>query len=250
MIKFFRNIRQYYIMTNKTSKYITYAIGEIILVVIGILIALSINNWNDDNKMGKQEIKKLKEISNSLIQTKANIREAQTDDHRWMQKNVTILDYLDNEKPYDPKLEACFGSYFWFSRPEIEFSTFEQLKLVGLDLISNDSLRAEIVKIFEKAFQLLYTENDQWNIAFINTTLPIHLKLFRKTFPENWSPGDDEYAKPINYNGLFDNDEYKNLLAETIALRKFEISNYERVIKDCESLVIAINNEISHLEND
>jgi len=46
MFKFFRTIRHSLIMENKTSKYFKYAIGEIILVVIGILIALQINNWN------------------------------------------------------------------------------------------------------------------------------------------------------------------------------------------------------------
>lgn len=46
MIKFFRKIRQQLLVENKISKYLLYAIGEIVLVVIGILIALSINNWN------------------------------------------------------------------------------------------------------------------------------------------------------------------------------------------------------------
>ena len=50
MIKFFRNIRQTLINEGKTSRYFKYAIGEIVLVVIGILIALSINNWNDQRK--------------------------------------------------------------------------------------------------------------------------------------------------------------------------------------------------------
>ena len=50
MIKFFRKIRQNLIMESKTSKYFKYAIGEIILVVIGILIALQINNWNESRK--------------------------------------------------------------------------------------------------------------------------------------------------------------------------------------------------------
>lgn len=48
MIKFFRTIRQNLIMENKTGKYLKYAIGEIVLVVIGILIALSINTWNEN----------------------------------------------------------------------------------------------------------------------------------------------------------------------------------------------------------
>jgi len=50
MIKFFRKIRQNLLSEGKTGKYLKYAIGEIVLVVIGILIALSINNWNENRK--------------------------------------------------------------------------------------------------------------------------------------------------------------------------------------------------------
>lgn len=50
MIKFFRKIRQNLLMENKTRKYLKYAVGEIVLVVIGILIALQINNWNENRK--------------------------------------------------------------------------------------------------------------------------------------------------------------------------------------------------------
>lgn len=53
MIKFFRHIRQRFISEGKTKKYLLYAIGEIVLVVIGILIALSINNWNEKRKQNK-----------------------------------------------------------------------------------------------------------------------------------------------------------------------------------------------------
>ncbi len=50
MLKFFRNIRQSLLMENKNAKYLKYAIGEIVLVVFGILIALQVNNWNEDRK--------------------------------------------------------------------------------------------------------------------------------------------------------------------------------------------------------
>lgn len=55
MIKFFRHIRKRLLSENKFSKYLLYAIGEIILVVIGILIALQINNWNEERNLNKQE---------------------------------------------------------------------------------------------------------------------------------------------------------------------------------------------------
>lgn len=55
MIKIFRKIRQNFIMKNESSKYLKYAIGEIVLVVIGILIAVSINEWSESRKQ-KQEL--------------------------------------------------------------------------------------------------------------------------------------------------------------------------------------------------
>lgn len=68
MIKFFRKIRQRLLTDNKFSKYLLYAIGEIILVVIGILIALQINNWNEEKKINKS-------ISDHLTILKQNLNE-------------------------------------------------------------------------------------------------------------------------------------------------------------------------------
>ena len=62
MIKFFRKIRQNLLSQGKTGKYFKYAIGEIILVVIGILIALQINNWNEYQKDRKSEQLRLHKI--------------------------------------------------------------------------------------------------------------------------------------------------------------------------------------------
>ncbi len=62
MIKKFRNIRQKLLSEGKTTKYFKYAIGEIVLVVIGILIALSINNWNE----GRKEVLKERQLLSNL----------------------------------------------------------------------------------------------------------------------------------------------------------------------------------------
>jgi hypothetical protein len=64
MIKFFRSIRRSLLMENKTSRYFKYAIGEILLVVIGILIALQANNWNEQRKV--QEA--IQNTENALVQ--------------------------------------------------------------------------------------------------------------------------------------------------------------------------------------
>ncbi len=59
MIKLFRKTRYNLMETGKTGKYLKYAIGEIVLVVIGILIALQINNWNESRKLQNEELKLL-----------------------------------------------------------------------------------------------------------------------------------------------------------------------------------------------
>ncbi|MCW5517958.1 DUF6090 family protein [Muriicola sp. Z0-33] len=66
MIKFFRRIRKSLLSEDKFSKYLLYAIGEIVLVVIGILIALSINNWNENRKTDIR-------IKNSLVALKSDL---------------------------------------------------------------------------------------------------------------------------------------------------------------------------------
>ena len=66
MIKFFRHIRKSLLQQNKTGKYFKYAIGEIVLVVIGILIALSINNWNENKKANTNFKKSLVNVFKDL----------------------------------------------------------------------------------------------------------------------------------------------------------------------------------------
>ncbi|MAU16125.1 MAG: hypothetical protein CMH46_11370 [Muricauda sp.] len=66
MIKFFRKIRKNLLSENKFSKYLLYAIGEIVLVIIGILIALQINNKNEQRKSENKIVSILKEVQNDL----------------------------------------------------------------------------------------------------------------------------------------------------------------------------------------
>tara|TARA_R110002033_G_C3870361_1_gene237157 strand:- start:1106 stop:1816 length:711 start_codon:yes stop_codon:yes gene_type:complete len=72
MIKFFRKIRQNLLIENKTGKYLKYAIGEIVLVMIGILLALQVSDWNQDRKDRISERKILNNINRDFVQNKVN----------------------------------------------------------------------------------------------------------------------------------------------------------------------------------
>lgn len=104
MIKFFRKIRQQLLTENKFSKYLIYALGEIFLVVIGILIALEINNWNNrkitQNRLDVYIEQIYKDISidlNTLSTLGKNLEEAQ-------KSSLICWDYFQNGNIRDPRL--------------------------------------------------------------------------------------------------------------------------------------------------
>ena len=107
MIKFFRRIRQKLIMENKTANYLKYAIGEIVLVVIGILIALQINNWNEDRKINLEEQRALLNIHSDFSKNKDLLNDLIATTKSSMDAGMKILNYTGSKSK--PKTEDEFN---------------------------------------------------------------------------------------------------------------------------------------------
>ena len=95
MIKFFRHIRKSLISENKMGKYFKYAIGEIILVVIGILIALSINNWNENRKERLQEQELLLQLQSEFQSNLDQLDEKNNLRNQMISASLKLLHYID-----------------------------------------------------------------------------------------------------------------------------------------------------------
>lgn len=94
MIKFFSKTRQRLVTENKFSKYLIYAIGEIVLVVIGILIALGINNWNEGRKNEMLEQKYIQELKVDLRKDSTSIRTLLTQSNAQVRAKYLLKKYL------------------------------------------------------------------------------------------------------------------------------------------------------------
>ena len=146
MLRFFSKIRLKLAAENKPVKYIRYAIGEIVLVVIGILIALQINNWNEKRKIGLKEIAVLNDILQSI---KSDLFDYKRFDDKRLERKKNGLDSL-NSYIFDSKniSDSLFIAFYQDMKQDfhIRFDNgpFEALKSAGLEIISNDSLRALI----------------------------------------------------------------------------------------------------------
>lgn len=168
MLKFFRRIRQNLLAENKTGKYLKYAIGEIILVVIGILIALQINNWNEIRKERKLESNFIELLTQDLSSDAESLIDlTRLSDAVVISKNK-VLDYQDHKIPKPDSLSSHFLRAVFHGIASFVPNTgaIEEIQNAGgLTLIKNENVSSQILKLynvydsFEKNVGQNYVEN-------------------------------------------------------------------------------------------
>lgn len=247
---FLRKLKRSVFTRGRYKIYIFLALGELILVVAGILIAVKIDNWNESKKELRTEINTLKEIHASLKISRDNLVELNKSNKRWLSYNKKILNYLEQKKPYDKSLDVCFGTYYWSGKAQLTTAAYAQLKNKGLDIITNKEIRRDIMYIFEDYFGQVKTEHEEWDNQYLSSVIyPEHIKLFQKYYPDSASIFSDEYARPNNYQALLQNQKFENIIAENISLRRWSILFKEGLIGKIDLLNSDIQEEIEKLEN-
>jgi hypothetical protein len=196
MIKFFRNIRQNLIMENKTSKYLKYAIGEIALVMVGILLALQVNNWNEIRKVKTFEKEILTLIDQNLERDSVLLSIERF-------KTVEAITYTNRLleqvalKNYNDSLNNWMGKIISFERFKSQSSAFEVLKSKGLDIISNNKLQLALISYYDESLFKLYESLNDVLGSFNNDWIPVVKTEFSDFI---WT----EYCEPIDSKTFFE----------------------------------------------
>ena len=267
MIKFFRRIRQQLVSQNKFSKYMLYAIGEIVLVVIGILIALQINNTNEKRKARIQEITILENIQEDInldtldlaynIHFHNLILKGEKDLLRFLQSNQdTPSDSLNyNDALGNPAIVV------------LHKSTYNNVQNNSIGLITNNKLHKEISRFYDFFNEvLLLIENKTPLFEPYGEKLFYFKKYFQLTSPDSnkYNLKNEEIEKNIDYfNPIFEkqniefvnisgakNDEaFKFQLNESIYFRQLKLAIYVEIINRIKELNALINNELNVLRN-
>lgn len=156
MIKFYRKIRQNLIKENKVSKYLLYAIGEIVLVVIGILIALQVNNSNNKSIENEREIKYLNNIKLDLKKDIKSL-EYNLDFREKKSSGIEKLISQINGQPIQDLNETAYNVVNTLNQERFQPSNVTYSELVSsgnMNLISNDSIKTYLFEL-----SLLYKRN-------------------------------------------------------------------------------------------
>lgn len=228
MIKFFRRIRQKLLTDNKFSKYLLYAIGEIALVMVGILLALQVNNWNEERKESLEEKALLLELKREVKQNIKLLTHQKVqlkDIHNNFEMYFSYFQNPDNSFNMDSiaKMTTAF-EYEQDYRPNLSTlgSTVETDRI---NLIKDEKLRQSL-DIMHGAINNLESTNEIRRKLKSEKSKPV---LFKYFYTRNiWSYRPDKLEKMrLNYTqnvGHFFSDiENQNIVAELIAYTNGEI---------------------------
>ncbi|MCA0154279.1 DUF6090 family protein [Winogradskyella vincentii] len=242
MIKFFRKIRYDLMEKNKTGKYLKYAIGEIILVVIGILIALQINNWNEKRKTTEirnnyyqQVLKDLKKDSIYINRIIINLDSSLSKYQSYLEKLPKAEDIND--------FVLLFGSLDW----TFEYITFNTNTLESL--ISTGDIKLMPDNIRNGLLDLRTTQNEINKVAIGNN------EVFLRESQKAIGLGPINFALNINSklsNQLIRKEDIVsaiNMINGTFQLKvfteKYLLAEMDKLLDSSKDLSELINEELN-----
>lgn len=279
MLSNLKKIRRKIVFSGKFRKYILYAIGEILLVVIGILLAVQINSWNQQRIRNQQE-------ETLLLQLKDEIADLYSDvfyDLELLKKSeeyhYLIIDVFEKNLPYHDSL--CFA-FDYLKTDEYIYpitSGYSKLKDVGLDIIENDTIRIYIQNLYNSIFPRItkgssfnpdisdyldsyyldnFRPNKNFELEFSWTiqsdtigdeVLNERKQLFPTTFTINGKERKYTFGFiPLNFEALKKDPKFLMLLEKVDSYRSYKIGWYFNAKLTIKELVQLIDKEFGLIE--
>jgi hypothetical protein len=220
------------VLDRKTFK---RAVGEVVMIVVGVLIALAASDWQQGRSERRAELDVLGELRTALNQDLEDL-EAQVLRYERIDRRVsTLLEIMDSGAPYADSLDAYFGTLYGIDFPRLNRAGYESLKSRGLDLISDDALRSQIARVYEQSYARLDDALDSERMVILDLLRPYFLVHF-KDLRFNVS------ATPLDYGFVSTDPQFLNLVDYRIQLvRQNHLGNFDAALPEIRSLVAALD---------
>ena len=214
MMTFFRKIRKTILGSGLTGRYMLYATGEIFLVMIGILLALQVNNWNEERKARQKEKEILGQLAYNI---QANIdvltRGIQIDEN-FGKSYYAVMKILEYQLPWHDTIGAHMENAMVSRVPTLSFAAYESLKNEGFEIIQSLELRESIINLYEN-----------YNSSTTTITRVVHTELkprssdyimshFVRTLAERGT-----ILIPNDYQAVLKDQEFVNIISYIHGMR-------------------------------
>ncbi|QGY44760.1 hypothetical protein GM418_14110 [Maribellus comscasis] len=229
---------------NRVAKYLRYAIGEILLVVLGILIALQINNWNEKRKIRNYEQKIITDILQTIesdlgiyqmLFDRLDVMEFGVSNlYRLIGKNESSIDSIQKYLPY-----LAIGIRYGY-----DSGAYESLKSVGLDKITNDSIRVGLARLYDFSYPRtdVLIENDYKKPSVEAEKL---LDKFWHSEVEMNSAGETVILNRIKIDDPYHNQDFMKAISTFSTAYKIARLRIQFVVDESEKVKESLENYIN-----
>ncbi len=228
MLRIFSQLRYQLMGKKKMTNYLVYAIGEIILVVIGILIALQVNNWNEARKEKLVETELLMELREDLDETIADLE----NDIRTATLTLAVTDslyrdlYIQNDRKSEP-----YKIPFWYANAKgslyPKMNAYQSIQSRGVQIIQNPQLRSAISDFYE--LFLTRIKRSENGIAQMQINI-FNEKFFQQAKTSHNCVGCESLSEIMNSDSQlpFDTKSYFTLNQTSLGLDLQLMMHYKR----------------------
>mgnify|MGYP001818349976 CR=1 FL=1 len=215
-----------------------YAVGEFVLVFLGILIALQVDNWNQDRRVRNLEKAMLHELLANLYSDLDDVETNIGMHNEAISSSKIILSFIDGAEPWNDSLAIHFGNLNIGSIFFENISSYESLKSLGIDLISNDSLRQQITHLYSVSYDYIASLEElslKHTFEILNVSVA---KLLYMTAPMH------TYV-PLDVSEMRASNEFRHNLMLYLSFNSYQLNTYSKAKDELLSLIDAIEKEIS-----
>jgi hypothetical protein len=261
MISFFRKLRRpstqsesSYSHTSPVGRYVLYAIGEILLVMVGILLALQVNNWNEDRKDLREEQVLLKILRDDFTSRLAELELLNAGRTRAVQSIETLMSYVENTSslPSEEALDSLLAITTLTYRFNEQFSTLEMLfNSGGINQLSNDSLKVLLTNWPNLVEEMLEEQRLVVNhFPKLESVLEKYVSLRDIYQKYEWSFHNIPDIPPSNltkdYFRMLADPGFENVIASKRFLLYINIADTEKIIQDARKIIEILDDEIEN----
>ena len=237
MLRIFRNINHGKEEGERAGNFWTFAISEFVLVFLGILIALQVDNWNQNRKERKLERVLLSEMLTDLNGDLEDIEANTSAMERFLNANQVVLDFLDSNLPWHDSLGYYFAQLFGGSLLDINTSAYESLNSIGIELIHNDKLRQQITALYSVRYNHVVANQEVLFTLILGHLLPaLTENLQTITMRQN--------AVPVNLDELRQNNSFQEELKLAWFTYRLTIGIYNEAHDQVIRLIAEIEKEL------
>jgi len=181
---------------NKIRAYLFYGVGEIVLVMIGILLALQVNNWNEERKAGIFEEEILSLIGQNLQSDSIRLSEELSKMKQAIELTDRLIEQVDQEN-YSDSLNYWMGKIISFERFKSQTSAFEVLKARGIETVKNKELQLALISYYDENIFSVHQSLTDVEKSFNQDWIPV---IKEKFLDFKWQ----DYHQPVDPKRFFE----------------------------------------------